>query len=245
MFLFMKFIVSSSVLLKHLSTINGVIATNPVVPILENFLFKLDSSINIQTSKTSLSRFFENDEINDILYQSIPSQQNEKFDSYLSVHPILKEILNSVKIEKDKIDDLILNIYRNEDNLKYIHHSDFEKLICRLMAMIGFDVKPTKATRDGGFDAYLTSNSYFQTKQLLECKSFKNLGKVKISQIRNFMQVINDNNAHGGLLATNTDFTKDVINAVKNIYNRITLINGKEVLRLVRNYCNCFLLRVA
>jgi DNA polymerase III subunit beta len=40
----MKFIVSSSVLLKQLSAINGVVSTNPIVPILENFLFQLDSN---------------------------------------------------------------------------------------------------------------------------------------------------------------------------------------------------------
>ena len=38
----MKFIVSSSVLLKNLQNINGVVATNPIVPILENFLFRID-----------------------------------------------------------------------------------------------------------------------------------------------------------------------------------------------------------
>ncbi|GAB3925278.1 DNA polymerase III subunit beta [Larkinella terrae] len=41
----MKFIVSSSVLLKQLSAINGVVATNPIVPILENFLFKLEDDV--------------------------------------------------------------------------------------------------------------------------------------------------------------------------------------------------------
>jgi DNA polymerase-3 subunit beta len=40
----MKFVISSSTLLKHLSTINGVIASNPIVPILENFLFQLDKN---------------------------------------------------------------------------------------------------------------------------------------------------------------------------------------------------------
>lgn len=40
----MKFIVSSSALLKQLSGINGVVTTNPVVPILENFLFEIDDS---------------------------------------------------------------------------------------------------------------------------------------------------------------------------------------------------------
>ena len=41
----MKFIVSSSYLLKQLSAINGVITTNPVVPILENFLFEINDGI--------------------------------------------------------------------------------------------------------------------------------------------------------------------------------------------------------
>lgn len=41
----MKFIVSSSSLLKSLSTVNGVIASNPIVPILENFLFELSGSV--------------------------------------------------------------------------------------------------------------------------------------------------------------------------------------------------------
>lgn len=38
----MKFIVNSAYLLRQLSNINGVITTNPVVPILENFLFELE-----------------------------------------------------------------------------------------------------------------------------------------------------------------------------------------------------------
>ena len=41
----MKFIVSSSVLLKQLATINGVVSTNPIVPILENFLFQIDTNL--------------------------------------------------------------------------------------------------------------------------------------------------------------------------------------------------------
>lgn len=37
----MKFVVSSSVLLKQISALEGVVAGNPVVPILENFLFEI------------------------------------------------------------------------------------------------------------------------------------------------------------------------------------------------------------
>ncbi len=55
----MKFIVSSSALSKQLSAISGVVANNPVVPILENFLFELDgkqltvTASDLQTSMTT------------------------------------------------------------------------------------------------------------------------------------------------------------------------------------------------
>lgn len=52
----MKFIVSSSSLLKQLSAINGVVTTNPVVPILENFLFEiLDSKLTVTASDLQTS----------------------------------------------------------------------------------------------------------------------------------------------------------------------------------------------
>ena len=55
----MKFIVSSSVLLKNLQNINGVVATNPIVPILENFLFRIEegtltvTASDLQTTMTT------------------------------------------------------------------------------------------------------------------------------------------------------------------------------------------------
>ncbi len=52
----MKFIVSSSALLKRLSQVSGVIATNPMVPILENFLFEIiDGELKITASDLHIS----------------------------------------------------------------------------------------------------------------------------------------------------------------------------------------------
>ena len=52
----MNFIVSSSELLKELSSINGVITTNPVVPILENFLFEInDETLTVTASDLQTS----------------------------------------------------------------------------------------------------------------------------------------------------------------------------------------------
>ncbi len=46
----MKFIASSATLLKELNNIHGVITTNPVVPILENFLFEIEDGKLILTA---------------------------------------------------------------------------------------------------------------------------------------------------------------------------------------------------
>ena len=56
----MRFIVSSAALLKQLSSINGVITTNPVVPILENFLFEIsDKTLKITASDLQTSMITE------------------------------------------------------------------------------------------------------------------------------------------------------------------------------------------
>ena len=56
----MKFIVSSASLLKELNNINGVITTNPVVPILENFLFEIeDGKLVITASDLQTSMITE------------------------------------------------------------------------------------------------------------------------------------------------------------------------------------------
>jgi DNA polymerase-3 subunit beta len=56
----MKFIVSSAALLKEINNINGVITTNPVVPILENFLFEIeDGTLTITASDLQTSMITE------------------------------------------------------------------------------------------------------------------------------------------------------------------------------------------
>lgn len=58
----MKFIVSSASLLKQLSAVNGVITTNPVVPILENFLFEIsEGKLKITASDLQTSMITELD----------------------------------------------------------------------------------------------------------------------------------------------------------------------------------------
>lgn len=52
----MKFVVNSSVLQKHLSILSGVIMSNPIIPILENFLFEIkDNKLTASASDLHIS----------------------------------------------------------------------------------------------------------------------------------------------------------------------------------------------
>ncbi|TAF66995.1 MAG: DNA polymerase III subunit beta [Cytophagales bacterium] len=56
----MKFIISSAVLQKQLSAISGVIASNPMIPILENFLFKIEKgTLTVSASDLNVSMTLE------------------------------------------------------------------------------------------------------------------------------------------------------------------------------------------
>lgn len=64
----MRFIVSTSILLKHLQTVNGASSSSTVLPILENFLFEIKdgnltiSATDLQTSMTTALKVDTNEE---------------------------------------------------------------------------------------------------------------------------------------------------------------------------------------
>lgn len=106
----MKFIVSSSYLLKQLSAINGVITTNPVVPILENFLFEInDGTLSVTASDLQTSMMTE-------------LEVEAKEDGSIAIPAkILLETLRNLPEQPVtfSIDDSTYSIEINSDNGRY------------------------------------------------------------------------------------------------------------------------------
>lgn len=106
----MNFIVSSSYLLKNLNAISGVITSNPVVPILENVLFEIESSnLLITASDLQTSVIVE-------------LQVESKEDGSVAIPAkILIETLKNLPEQPVtfSIDDHNYNIEINSDNGKY------------------------------------------------------------------------------------------------------------------------------
>ena len=147
----MKFIISSSVLLKQLNSINGIVCENPIVPVLEKFLFQLENQ-NLECTVNSA--------------QDITCKINTT-ENTLEAQFILKT-------DADDIDEIILEIYKDNKKLLDIHDYDFEKVVRRLFFSLGYDVFPTKRTRDGGYDMLLRrEDPIIPLTHLVECKSTK------------------------------------------------------------------------
>ena len=106
----MKFIVSSSYLLKQLSAINGVITTNPVVPILENFLFEINGgTLQVTASDLQTSMMTE-------------LEVEAKEDGSIAIPAkILLETLRNLPEQPVtfSIDDSTYSIEINSDNGRY------------------------------------------------------------------------------------------------------------------------------
>lgn len=222
----MKFIVPSSVLLKNLININGVVANNPIVPILENFLFRIEEGILTVTA------------------DDIKSSTNS-FDARAgAVAGVL--ILNKVFFaDKDKeVDEIILKIYKDNKEISRVHHYDFERIVRRLFIGLGYDVTPTKRTRDGGYDMVAETRGVIPTSHLIECKSTKTGKKVSIDIVERFLFKINQMKASSGVLVTNFKFSMDVLKhyATSSYKHCLKLIDGDELLRMIGNYVKGFAL---
>lgn len=100
----MKFIVNSSVLLRHLSYIDGVVVSKPIIPILNNFLFDIkDGVLTIHSSdlETTMNTSIKVDAKEDVSI-AIPSKTTLELLKTLSDQPLafsINEEKGSVEIK--------------------------------------------------------------------------------------------------------------------------------------------------
>ncbi|GAB3759092.1 hypothetical protein GCM10028817_33150 [Spirosoma pomorum] len=215
----MKFIVSSSVLLKNLQNINGVVATNPLIPILENFLFRIDT---------------EEQQINLRVDEKQPLKLNSKGVTAV----ILLNELSSQNCQDD-VDELILEIHKDNKKIYSTHHHDFERIVRRLFVGLGYNVTPTKKTRDGGYDMVATLDGVIPTRHLIECKTSSNK-PIGVDIVERFLFKINDLKASTGVMVTNLKFSADVIKkyATEAYKHYLKLIDGSELVSMINTYTN-------
>ncbi|WP_233207716.1 restriction endonuclease [Siphonobacter sp. BAB-5405] len=141
------------------------------------------------------------------------------------------------KNELDEIDEIILEIYRDKKKIFSTHHYDFECIVRRVFISLGYDVEPTKKTRDGGYDMIARKDDTVPTNHLIECKTSKKKA-IGVDVIERFLFKINELKASTGIMVTNLKFSADVIKkyASSTYKYYLKLIDGNELLSMIKNY---------
>lgn len=119
--------------------------------------------------------------------------------------------------------------YRSLSDLKRMHPFKFEDYIAKLYKNMGYSVKQTKRTGDGGKDMIATKNgqTYF-----VECKRYSD--PVNVHKMRDFVGacVLGGKDVKG-IYVTTSSFTNDAKSAANRI--GIQMIDGNKLMSMVRS----------
>lgn len=119
--------------------------------------------------------------------------------------------------------------YRSLSDLKRMHPFKFEDYVAKLYKNMGYSVKQTKRTGDGGKDIVATKNgqTYF-----VECKRYSD--PINVHKMRDFVGacVLGSKDVKG-IYVTTSSFTNDAKSAANRI--GIQMIDGNKLMSMIRS----------
>ncbi len=113
----------------------------------------------------------------------------------------------------------------------------FERLVVELLLAMGYGGSRVEAGRaigqsgDGGIDGIIDEDKLGLDSIYIQAKRWE--GSVGRPEIQKFVGALQGNRAHKGVFITTSDFTKDAQEYVKNISNKVVLINGFTLAKLM------------
>ena len=126
-------------------------------------------------------------------------------------------------------------IIDDPEKLYNVNDRDFEVLVADVFKGLGYEVKLTKQTRDGGYDVIATKCIDGLTYMIIiECKHFRPNHKVNVSLIRQLSAVRDDNKANKALLVTSSFFTRDAQEYANGNNSLIELIDVNQLIELIK-----------
>lgn len=133
-----------------------------------------------------------------------------------------------------------LNSQLSSDLLEIIKSSTpafFERLVVELLLAMGYGGSRAEAGRaigqsgDGGIDGIIDEDKLGLDSIYIQAKRWE--GSVGRPEIQKFVGALQGNRAHKGVFITTSEFTKDAQEYVKNISNKVVLINGYTLAKLM------------
>jgi restriction system protein len=142
-----------------------------------------------------------------------------------------EQLENAYKLLSDDLAGEIIQL------VKSCSPSFFERLVVELLLSMGYGGTRVGAGRaigqsgDGGIDGIIDEDRLGLDSIYLQAKRWE--GVVGRPEIQKFVGALQGQRAHKGVFITTSDFTKEAQEYVKNINNRVVLINGLTLARLM------------
>lgn len=114
---------------------------------------------------------------------------------------------------------------------------EFEFFVAELFEKLGYSVKVTKATRDGGQDIIATKKGPIPFTLIVECKHWGANHKVDVSVVRSVYGVQTAMQANKSVVVTSSKFTKDARKFAEERQELMTLWDIDDLLKLVIENC--------
>lgn len=123
----------------------------------------------------------------------------------------------------------------HKEQIKNMSPREFEFFVGGIFEKLGFSVKITQATRDGGHDIIATKASPIPYTLIVECKHWGEKHKVDVSVVRSVYGVQTAEQANQSVIVTSSKFTKDAREFAEERKNLMALWDIDDLLELVMN----------
>ena len=133
----------------------------------------------------------------------------------------------------DEYEKAQLLLEYNRRQIENMSHREFEYFVAEIFKKLGFSVKVTKATRDGGADIIATKSIPFPYTLLVECKHWRPEHKVDVSVVRSVYGVQVANQANQSVIVTSSQFTRDARKFAEERKSLMALWDIDDLLKLM------------
>ena len=123
----------------------------------------------------------------------------------------------------------------NREKIKRMSPRDFEFFVADIFEKLGFSVKITQATRDGGKDIIATKADPIPYTLIIECKHWGENHKVDVSVVRSVYGVQMAMQVNQSVIVTSSRFTKDARAFAEERQNLMALWDIDDLLKLTMN----------
>lgn len=123
----------------------------------------------------------------------------------------------------------------HKEKIKRMPPRDFELFVADVFEKLGFSVKITQATRDGGKDIIATKAAPIPYTLIIECKHWGENHKVDVSVVRSVYGVQMAMQANQSVIVTSSKFTRDARKFAEKRNNLMALFDIDDLLKLITN----------